>query len=110
MKKSIIKILSLFTFLFTSIFLISTPSAKAASSPYSIATSFTFSSNMDIDEGFDLIKPFILYNDGQPSTSDYTFNYEVLDDGWYRFNGIYPDGTYYSVQTDISIIDDASCT
>lgn len=110
MKKSIIKILSLFTFLFASIFLISTPSVEAASSSYSIAPSFTFSSDMDIDEGLDLIKPFILYQDGQPSTSNYTFNYEKLDGTWYRFYGTYPDGTTFSVQTGISIIEDASGT
>ena len=110
MKKSIIKILSLFTFLFASIFLISTPSVEAASSSYSIAPSFTFSSDMDIDEGLDLIKPFILYQDGQPSTSNYTFNYEKLDGTWYRFYGSYPDGTTFSVQTGISIIEDASGT
>ena len=63
MKKSIIKILSLFTFLLSTIFLISTPSVHAASSSYSTAHSFTFSSDMDIDEGLDLIKPFILYQD-----------------------------------------------
>lgn len=110
MKKSIIKILSLFTFLFASIFLISTPSVEAASSSYSIAPSFTFSSDMDIDEGLDLIKPFILYQDGQPSRSNYTFNYEKLDGTWYRFYGTYPDGTTFSVQTGISIIEDASGT
>ena len=110
MKKSIIKILSLFTFLLSTIFLISTPSVEAASSSYSTAHSFTFSSDMDIDEGLDLIKPFILYQDGQPSTLNYTFNYEKLDNGWYRFYGTYPDGTTYSVQTGISIIDNASGT
>lgn len=110
MKKSIIKILSLFTFLLSTIFLISTPSVHAASSSYSIAPSFTFSSDMDIDEGLDLIKPFILYQDGQPSTLNYTFNYERLDNGWYRFYGTYPDGTTFSVQTGISIIDNASGT
>ena len=110
MKKSIIKILSLFTFLLSTIFLISTPSVHAASSSYSTAHSFTFSSDMDIDEGLDLIKPFILYQDGQPSTLNYTFNYERLDNGWYRFYGTYPDGTTFSVQTGISIIDNASGT
>ena len=110
MKKSIIKILSLFTFLLSTIFLISTPSVEAASSSYSTAHSFTFSSDMDIDEGLDLIKPFILYQDGQPSTLNYTFNYERLDNGWYRFYGTYPDGTTFSVQTGISIIDNASGT
>ena len=110
MKKSIIKILSLFTFLLSTIFLISTPSVEAASSSYSTAHSFTFSSDMDIDEGLDLIKPFILYQDGQPSTLNYTFNYEKLDNGWYRFYGTYPDGTTFSVQTGISIIDNASGT
>ena len=110
MKKSIIKILSLFTFLFASIFLISTPSVEAASSSYSIAPSFTFSSDMDIDEGLDLIKPFILYQDGQPSTSNFTFNYEKGDGNWYRFYGTYPDGSNYSIHTAISIIDNASGT
>ena len=110
MKKSIIKILSLFTFLLSTIFLISTPSVHAASSSYSTAHSFTFSSDMNIDEGLDLIKPFILYQDGQPSTLNYTFNYERLDNGWYRFYGTYPDGSTYSVQTGISIIDNASGT
>ena len=110
MKKSIIKILSLFTFLLSTIFLISTPSVEAASSSYSVAHSFTFSSNMDIDEGLDLIKPFILYQDGQPSTSNFTFNYEKGDGNWYRFYGTYPDGSNYSIHTAISIIDNASGT
>ena len=65
---------------------------------------------MDIDEGFDLIKPFILYQNGQPSTSNYTFNYERLDNGWYRYYGTYPDGSTYSMQTAITTIDNASGT
>ena len=109
MKKLILKLTSIFTLLLVSIFCISTKT-YAASSSYSIAPSFTFSSDMDIDEGLDLIKPFILYYDGQPSTSNYTFNYEKLDGTWYRFYGTYPDGSPFSVQTGISIIEDASGT
>ena len=109
MKKLILKLTSIFTLLLVSIFCIST-NTYAASSSYSTAHSFTFSSDMDIDEGLDLIKPFILYQDGQPSTLNYTFNYERLEDDWYRFYGTYPDGTTFSVQTGIRIIDNASGT
>ena len=110
MKKLILKITSFFTLLLVSIFAITGPKASAATSPYSIAPMITFSSDMDIDEGFALIKPFILYNDGQPSTSNYTFNYERLDSGWYRYYGTYPDGSTFSIQTAITTIDNASGT
>ena len=110
MKKTIFKIVSLFTFLFACLFTLSTSKVYAATSSYDLATYFTFSSDMDIDEGFDLIKPFILYYDGNPCTSDYTFNYESLGNNRYRYTGTYPDGSNYSIQTTIQIIDNASGT
>lgn len=110
MKKTIFKIVSLFTFLFACLFTLSTSKVYAATSSYDLATYFTFSSDMDIDEGFDLIKPFILYYDGNPCTSDYTFNYESLGNNRYRYTGTYPDGSNFSIQTTIQIIDNASGT
>ena len=109
MKKLILKLTSIFTLLLVSIFCFSSKT-YAATTSYDLATYFTFSSDMDIDEGFDLIKPFILYYDGNPCTSDYTFNYESLGNNRYRYTGTYPDGSNYSIQTTIQIIDNASGT
>ena len=109
MKTKILKLSSLL-FAIISLFILSFTNAYAASSIYSIAPMITFSSDMNIDEGFDLIKPFILYQDGQPCTSYYTFNYERLDSGWYRYYGTYPDGSTFSIQTGITTIDNASGT
>ena len=110
MKKIILKITSILTLLLVSLFVIAGPKADAATSIYKIANHFTFSSDMNIDEGFRLIKPFILYEDGQPSMSNFTFNYEYLEDNRYRYYGTYPDGSTYSVQSSSSIINDASGT
>lgn len=108
MKTKILKLSSILL-AFISLFLLSITS-EAASTHYDIATYFTFSSNMDIDEGFDLIKPFILYYDDNPSTADYTFNYELVSGNQYRFSGTYPDGSNYSIYTTIRIKDNASGT
>lgn len=109
MKRNLLKILSLFTMLFVTIFAITTK-ASAASTHYAIAANFTFSSDMDVDEGFDLIKPFILYYDDAPSTNSYTFNYEQVKDTQYRFSGTYPDGNSYSIYASIRINENASGT
>ena len=65
MKKYIFKILSIFTLLLTSIFVISSPKVSAASSNYTtgyhIATQFTFTSDIDIEDGFYTIQQEILF-------------------------------------------------
>ena len=108
MKTKILKLSSLLLAII-SLFLLSITNAYAASS-YDIASSITFSSDMNIDEGFDLIKPFMLYQNGQPCTSNYTFNYESLGNNRYQYTGTYPDGSTFSRQVSIYIIDDASGT
>lgn len=108
MKSKILKLSSLLLAVI-SLFLLSITNAYAASS-YDIASSITFSSDMNIDEGFDLIKPFMLYQNGQPCTSNYTFNYESLGNNRYQYTGTYPDGSTFSRQVSIYIIDDASGT
>ena len=108
MKSKILKLSSLLLAVI-SLFLLSITNAYAASS-YDIASYITFSSDMDIDEGFDLIKPFMLYQNGQPCTSNYTFNYESLGNNRYQYTGTYPDGSTYSRQVSIYIIEDASGT
>ena len=95
MKKIIIKLTTVFTLLFVSIFMISFTKADAATSKYSIATQFTFSDDMDIDEGFNLIKPYILYQDGTPCFSDYQFNANPEGNNVYHFTGTYPDGSRF---------------
>ena len=108
MKTKILKLSSLLLAVI-SLFLLSITNAYAATN-YDIASSITFSSDMDIDEGFDLIKPFMLYQDGQPSTSNYTFNYESLGDNRYQYTGTFPDGSKFSRQVSIYIINDAAGT
>ena len=108
MKTKILKLSSLLLAVI-SLFLLSITNAYAASS-YDIASSITFSSDMNIDEGFDLIKPFMLYQNGQPCTSNYTFNYESLGNNRYQYTGTYPDGSTFSRQVSIYIINDAAGT
>ena len=110
MKKIIIKLTTVFTLLFVSIFMISFTKADAATSKYSIATQFTFSDDMDIDEGFNLIKPYILYQDGTPCFSDYQFNANPEGNNVYHFTGFYPDGSRFSITSTIRILSNASGT
>lgn len=110
MNKLILKITSILTLLLVSLFCISNKTYAATSTSYDLALYFTFSSNMDIDEGFDLIKPFILYRDGTFCTANYTFNYENISGNQYKFSGTFPDGYTYSRYTTIQIIENASGT
>ena len=109
MKTKILKLSSLLLALI-SLFILSITNAYAASSTYEIATYFTFSSDMDIDEGFRLIKPFILYEDGQPCTANYTFNATSNGNNSYTYSGVYPDGSTYRITAYIRVMEDASGT
>lgn len=110
MKKIIIKLTTVFTLLFVSIFMISFTKADAASSRYSLATYFTFSSDMNKDEGFDLIKPYVLYEDGNPVLKDYTFTATPEGNNRYHLTGNYPDGSRFSITTTVLEINNASGT
>ena len=55
MKKTLLKIIAAFTFVLTMIISLGTIKTYAATSPYQLSTYFTFSSDMDIEEGFNLI-------------------------------------------------------
>ena len=109
MKKTLLKIIAAFVFVLTMMISLGTIKTYAAST-YSISTYFTFSSDMDIDKGFELIKPYILYKNDNPCFEDYTFKVEDEDEGWYRYIGTYPDGTTFSIHSKIKIMNDASGT
>ena len=110
MKKTLLKIIAAFTFVLTMIISLGTIKTYAASSDYSLSTYFTFSSDMDIDKGFELIKPYILYKNDNPCFEDYTFTADEENDGWYNYKGTFPDGNTFSYHTRIRIINDASGT
>ncbi len=111
MKIKLIKILSIFSFLLMTIFILSSSSVYAASSSYHLATYFTFSSDMNIEKGFEYIKPYILYDSSYNACYlDYEFTATHVEDNQYKYTGYYPDGTYFSISTFIKIIDDASGT
>ena len=102
MKKYIFKILSIFTLLLTSIFVISSPKVSAASSDYTtgyhIATQFTFTSDIDIEDGFYTIQQEILFYNGRPCDDQYEFiATKYNDNGAYKYSGTYPDGKNFSI-------------
>lgn len=102
MKKYIFKILSIFTLLLTSIFVISSPKVSAASSNYTtgyhIATQFTFTSDIDIEDGFYTIQQEILFYNGRPCDDQYEFiATKYNDSGAYKYSGTYPDGKNFSI-------------
>lgn len=103
-----LKILTFITILFISLFCL-TPKTYAASN-YSIATQFTFSSDMNIEEGFNLIKPYILYENDTISTKSYTFQVTPEGENRYHYSGIYPDGSTFSIHASIRIKENASGT
>lgn len=107
-KKVKIKLFTLLLFLIP-LFIISLPT-KASSSIYSIATRFTFSSDMNIEEGFTLIKPYILYENDTISTKDYTFQTIKEEGNRYHYSGTYPDGSTFSIHASIQILEKTSGT
>lgn len=92
------------------IFLFFFTSNAYASSAYRIATQFTFSSDMNIEEGFRLIKPYILYENDTISTKAFTFTATQEENNWYHYTGAYPDGTSFSIHASIQIKENASGT
>ena len=109
MAKEIRVKLEIILFFLIFIFLISIP-LNASTTTYSIATQFTFSSDMNMEEGFQLIKPYILYENDTISTKDYTFTATQEEGDWYHYTGTYPDGSPFSIHASIFIIDNASGT
>ncbi|MDE6407608.1 MAG: hypothetical protein K2K48_08060 [Anaeroplasmataceae bacterium] len=103
-----LKILTFISILFACLFFF-TPKTYAASN-YAIATQFTFSSDMNIEEGFNLIKPYILYENDTISTKDYTFQATQEGENRYHYSGTYPDGTTFSIHAIIRIKENASGT
>lgn len=103
------KLLTITLFLLAFLCLFSS-SVEAASSSYSIATQFTFSSDMNIEEGFHLIKPYILYENDTISTKSFTFTATQEENNRYHYTGAYPDGTTFSIHASIQIKENASGT
>lgn len=106
MKKLIFKIFTLATFLIVTIIIASTSNVYAATSNYQLATYFTFSSDMSITKGFELIKPYILYDSSYNAViRDYEFEAIPKGDGWFNYVGKYPDGQTFSISTKVKVID-----
>lgn len=111
MKIKLIKLFSVFSFLLITFITLTSSNVYAASSNYHLATSFTFSSDMNIEKGFEYIKPYILYDSSYKAyLYDYEFNVTNVSGNSYKFTGHYPDGSYFSITSTIKIIDDASGT
>lgn len=81
-----------------------------AASNYSIATQFTFSSDMNIEEGFTLIQPYILYENDTISTKKYSFKATLEEGNRYHYTGTYPNGTTFSIHGSIQILEHSSGT
>lgn len=105
MKKTLLKILSVFSLFLLTIILINV-NTYAATSTYDIATNFILTTDMNVEEGFELIKPYILIKDGFPSSESFTF--EVIPtnaENEYTFKGKYPNGETFTAFTYIKKIE-----
>ena len=105
MKKTILKILSVFS-LFLLTIILANVNTYAATSTYDIATSFIFTTDMNVEEGFELIKPYILIKDGFPSSESFTFEVIPMNvENEYTFKGKYPNGETFTAVTFIKKIE-----
>lgn len=105
MKKTILKILSVFPLFLLTIILINV-NTYAASETYDIATNFIFTTDMNVEEGFELIKPYILIKDGFPSSESFTFEVIPMNvENEYTFKGKYPNGETFTAVTYIKKIE-----
>lgn len=105
MKKTILKILSVFSLFLLTIILINV-NTYAASETYDIATNFIFTTDMNVEEGFELIKPYILIKDGFPSSESFTFEVIPMNvENEYTFKGKYPNGETFTAVTYIKKIE-----
>ena len=105
MKKTILKILSVFS-LFLLTIILANINTYAATSTYDIATNFIFTTDMNVEEGFELIKPYILIKDGFPSNESFTFNVIPTNaENEYTFKGKYPNGETFTAFTYIKKIE-----
>lgn len=105
MKKTILKILSVFS-LFLLTIILANVNTYAATSTYDIATNFIFTTDMNVEEGFELIKPYILIKDGFPSSESFTFDIISTNvENEYTFKGKYPNGETFTAFTYIKKIE-----
>lgn len=105
MKKTILKILSVFSLFLLTIILINV-NTYAASETYDIATNFIFTTDMNVEEGFELIKPYILIKEGLPSSESFTFEVIPMNvENEYTFKGKYPNGETFTAVTYIKKIE-----
>ena len=104
MKKTILKLLSVFS-LFLLTIILATVNTYASTSTYDIATNFIFTTDMNVEEGFELIKPYILIKDGFPSSESFTFDVIPTNaKNEYTFKGKYPNGETFTAFTYIKKI------
>lgn len=105
MKKTILKILSVFT-LFLLTIILANVNTYAASETYDIATNFIFTTDINVEECFEKIKPYILIKEGFPSSESFTFEAIPMNvENEYQFKGTYPNGETFSVITYIKKIE-----
>lgn len=105
MKKTILKILSVFS-LFLLTIILANVNTYAASETYDIATNFICTTDMNVEEGFELIKPYILIKDGFPSSESFTFEVIPMNvENEYTFKGKYPNGEAFTAVTYIKKIE-----
>lgn len=105
MKKTILKILSVFS-LFLLTIILANVNTYAATSTYDIAINFIFTTDMNVEEGVELIKPYILIKDGFPSSESFTFEVIPMNvENEYTFKGKYPNGETFTAVTFIKKIE-----
>lgn len=105
MKKTILKILSVFS-LFLLTIILANVNTYASTSTYDIATNFIFTTDINVEEGFELIKPYILIKDGFPSSESFTFDVIPTNaENEYTFKGKYPNGETFTAFTYIKKIE-----
>ena len=107
--KTIIKIFSIISVFVLSLMLIpKTYASTSLADGYSICSSFTFSEDMPIDEGLELIKPYILMYQDEFIEEDYDFTWECLSGTRYEFRCKFANNKILNVQTNITILANTS--
>ena len=107
--KTIIKICSIISVFVLSLMLIpKTYASISLADGYSICSSFTFSEDMPIDEGLEMIKPYILLYEDEFIEEDYDFTWECLSGTRYEFRCKFANNKILNVQTNITILANTS--
>lgn len=94
--KTIFKQIMLVVVMVVSVLFYKGINVSAETIDYKIAHSFTITSDIEVDNAFKLIKPYILYKNNKPCNEDFNFEAKQDKDGFYKFQGTYPNMVRFS--------------